>query len=165
MGYQLQKKTTQALKRKKDPRSPHLTGNCSSHISDNLRANTAQPWQQKINCFDILRFWIKCVSDSQRAKGTGSEFSWCTRHILEHPRQGLQATWQFFKYKKHLTFIWAHFDASMPWDFQNLSTHLFTSVIILPEVGEHWGWWLRLPIYRGRGGEDVPVRNIFRLLW
>ena len=39
-------------------------------------------------------------------------------------------------------------------------THLVTSVIILPEFGEHWGHGGRLPFYRGRAREDEPVRNI-----
>ena len=119
-----------------------------------------------MTCFDILCLWIDCAKIGvlcwPRVEGTGSEFSWCIRHILlVHTQQGLQQTWQFFTNKQIFNAHMSTFGFKHAVGFWNFCTHLFTSVIILPEVGEHWGRWLRLPFYRGRAGEDGPVRNIW----
>ena len=139
--------------------SPHQVGSYNIHIWDNLRANTDQPLEQENYNIDRPLWEKKTIEEKIFLKFT-----------LTAKRKNWE--WIFFEQPAHsLTPAGASGDLSG--EFHNIlaktlkvgenwrnRTHLVTSVIILPEFGEHWGHGGRLPFYRGRAREDEPVRNI-----
>ena len=138
--------------------SPHQVGSYNIHIWDNLRANTGQPLEQENYNID-RSLWEKTIEEKVflKVKLTAKRKNW---------------EWIFFEQPAHSRTP-AGASGDLGGDFHNIlaktlkvgenwrnRTHLVTSVIILPEFGEHWGHHGRLPFYRGQAREDEPVRNI-----
>ena len=138
--------------------SPHQVGSYNIHIWDNLRANTDQPLEQEN--YNIDRpLEKKTIEEKIFLKFT-----------LTAKRKNWE--WIFFEQPAHSRTP-AGASGDLGGEFHNIwtktlkvgenwrnRTHLVTSVIILPEFGEHWGHRGRLPFYRGQAREDEPVRNI-----
>ena len=70
-------------------------------------------------------------------KELGVNFLCAPSTFSNNPGWGFRRPDNLSHVQKYSKFERKYFDASMSWDFQILGTHLFTSVIILPEVGEH----------------------------
>ena len=65
-------------------------------------------WTKNDMCWHFVLL-TKKFSGSPRVEETGSEFSWCTLHILlVHLLQGLQGTCQFFTCQKNTRLLFEH---------------------------------------------------------
>ena len=127
--------------------SPHQVGSYNIHIWDNLRANTDQPLGEK-NIEE--KIFLKFTLTAKR-----KNWEWIFFEQPAHSRTPAGASGDL---GGEFHNIWTK-TLKVGENWRN-RTHLVTSVIILPKLGEHWGHGGRLPFYRGRAKEDEPVRNI-----